>query len=171
MSGSLESTGIPSMEELEAASRFPTKDRLMKGPVAVIECLQKIPCNPCEKACPFGAIKVNGLIGLPELNGEICTGCGSCIAHCPGLAIFVIDCTFSEDDALIHFPYEYLPLPEVGSIVNATDRAGKVVTKGKVVKVLARKSFDHTAVVSISVPKKFVNEVRGIAMPDRGEKA
>jgi len=168
MSRSLESTGVPSMEELE--TRFPTKDRLMRGPVAVIAGFQEIPCNPCEKACPFGAIKVNGLIGLPVLNEEICTGCGSCIAHCPGLAIFVVDYTFSEDNALISFPYEYLPLPKVGSIVNATDRAGRVVTKGKVVKVLKRKSFDHTVVVSISVPKKFINEVRGIAMPTEGNK-
>lgn len=157
------------MEELEKSPGFPSKDRLMKGPVAVIECIQKISCDPCEEACPFGAIKVNGLIGLPELNGEICTGCGSCIANCPGLAIFVVDYTFSEDDALIYFPYEYLPLPEVGSIVGATDRAGTAVTKGKIVKVLERKSFDHTLVVSISVPKKFINEVRGIAMPKGGE--
>ena len=168
MSKSLAKTGIPSIEELEKSPGFPSKERMMNRPVAVIECIQKIPCDPCQLVCPFGAIKVNILIALPELNEEICTGCGSCIAYCPGLAIFVVDYTFSEDNVLISFPYEYLPLPEVGSIVDATDRMCKVITKGKIVKVLERKSFDHTAVISIAVPKNFIYEVRGITI-SKGE--
>ena len=34
----------------EAASVFPPSERAERGPVAVIECVQQIPCNPCEKA-------------------------------------------------------------------------------------------------------------------------
>ena len=165
MSGSLESTGVLSVRELKELSGFPSENRLMKGPVAVIECIQKIPCNPCEAACPFEAIKVSKLIGLPELDEDKCIGCGSCIALCPGLAIFVVDYTFSEDEALISFPYEFLPLPKIGSILDATDRSGNIVTKGRIVKVLENENFDKTKVISIAVPKRLFNEVRGIFFP------
>jgi len=169
MSSSLEKTGVPSMEELEKSHGFPSRERLMKGPVAVIECLQEIPCNPCVKACPLGAIKVETLISLPELDENKCVGCGSCIPNCPGLAIFLVDYNFSEDEALISFPYEFLPSPEVGSIVDATDRSGKAITKGRVIKVLKNKKYDNTEIISIAVLKKYANEVRGIAIPKGGK--
>ena len=169
MSGSLESTGVPSAKELEESPGFPSKNRFTKVPVAVIECIQEIPCNPCELACPFEAIKVPKLIGLPELDEDKCTGCGTCIALCPGLAIFVVDYTFSEDEALISFPYEFLPLPKVASILDATDRSGNVVTKGRIVKILENENFDKTKVISIAVPKRFINKVRGISFPIREE--
>ena len=37
---------------------IPSEERMKLGPVACIECLQQIPCNPCEEACPRGAITV-----------------------------------------------------------------------------------------------------------------
>ena len=170
MSKGIDETGVPSMEELEKCPGFPSRERLMKKPVAVIECVQKIPCDACEVACPHGAIKVNTIASLPELNENMCMGCQVCIPFCPGLAIFVVDYNFSENEALISFPYEFLPLPKNGSMVVATDRLGRVVTKGRAVKVLERKRFDYTVVVSIAVPKKFVHEVRGIAIPKGGQK-
>ncbi|UCH02946.1 MAG: 4Fe-4S binding protein [Candidatus Bathyarchaeota archaeon] len=169
MEKGLETTGIPSMEELEKTPGFPSSKRLMEGPVAVIECLQEIPCDPCETACPLGAIEVGKPItNLPELDEDKCTGCGICIPLCPGLAIFVIDYTYSEDEALVTFPYEFLPLPEEDSLVNATDRSGRPLTKGRIVKVLARKQFDRTVVVSIAVLKKYAQRVRGIVL-NRGK--
>jgi electron transport complex protein RnfB len=36
----------------------------------------------CEKACPFGAIKM-GPEGLPIIDNTRCTGCGKCIQACP----------------------------------------------------------------------------------------
>lgn len=36
----------------------------------------------CEKACPFGAIKMNEE-GLPIIDSALCTGCGQCVAACP----------------------------------------------------------------------------------------
>ena len=79
------------------------------------------------------------------------------------IVIFVINYNYSKDEALIIFPYEFLPIPKVGSLVDATDRTGQVVTKAKVVKVVKNKKYDHTLLVSITVPKKFVHKVRGIA--------
>lgn len=37
----------------------------------------------CEKACNFGAIKVNPETGLPEVDEDKCTACGTCVKACP----------------------------------------------------------------------------------------
>lgn len=82
-------TGIPSLEELINSPGFPSEEEMKKRPIAVIECVQGIPCNPCETACPFGAIEVGEPItNLPRLLTDKCQGCGLCIPACPGLAIF-----------------------------------------------------------------------------------
>ena len=62
-----------------------------------------------------------------------------------------------------------MPLPKKDSIVDATDRRGKIITKGRIINVCNEKRFDHTMVVSIAIPKKFVQQVRGITIPKRGK--
>jgi len=47
----LEKTGIATQEMV--MNVFPSIERINKGPVAVIECFQNIPCNPCQTACRF----------------------------------------------------------------------------------------------------------------------
>ena len=82
--------GYPCMEELRKVPGFPSEERMRKGPVAVIECVQEIPCNPCQAACPKKAITIGeNITHLPVLDQEVCIGCGICISRCPGLAIFV----------------------------------------------------------------------------------
>ncbi|MGM0602424.1 MAG: 4Fe-4S binding protein [Bacillota bacterium] len=161
----LSDKGFLSTEELKKRGRYPSEERFKKGPVAVIECSQEIPCNPCESSCNFGAIGVGKPItNLPELDEEKCTGCGLCVAACPGLAIFIIDKTFSENLSTVSFPYEYPILPEKGDKVDAVDREGKYVCKGQVTKVITSKTFDKTPVVTISVPDKHIDNVRGMAL-------
>ena len=46
--------------------------------------------------------------------------------------------------------------------MEAVNREGKVVSSGKVIKVLNKKSFDRTPVVTIAIPKEKLDEVRGI---------
>jgi len=158
------SEGIPTPDELEKIPGYPSFERLQKGPVAVIECAQNIPCNPCEAACPFGAIKIGfPITNLPALDESKCKGCGICISSCPGLAIFVIELNYSDESALISFPFEYLPLPKIGEEVSATDREGKEICQGKVIKVLDKPKQDHTPVITISIPKKYALVVRGIS--------
>ena len=107
--------GLLTPELLNALPGVPDPQRMEEGPVAVIECAQEIPCNPCCRACPQGAITVAPVItALPSLRGEVCTGCGLCIPKCPGLAIFVVHKNYTESTSLVSFPYEYLPLPAVG---------------------------------------------------------
>ena len=156
-------TGVPSAEELEQIPGIAGEARFEEGPVAVIECVQEIPCNPCEKACPFGAIAVGQPItNLPVLDEAKCTGCGSCLAKCPGLAIFLVHKNYTEATALVEFPFEYLPLPKAGNTVACGGRDGAYVCDGRVVKVNQNKAFDGTTLVSVEVPKKYYMTVRTI---------
>jgi Predicted ATPase, RNase L inhibitor (RLI) homolog len=170
MSRGLAVDGFPSNEELKNAPGYPSEERFKRGPVAVIECVQEIPCNPCEIACPRKAIQVGvPITNLPGLDEEKCTGCGVCVARCPGLAIFVVDKTHSDAEAAVSFPYEYLPLPREGDVVPAVNRAGDVVCKGTVLRVSNPKKNDRTAVVTIAVPTEMADDVRGMVRI-RGER-
>lgn len=155
----IEKTGIATESDL--AGVIPSKARREKGPVAVIECFQRIPCNPCSKACKVGAIKpMEDINDRPVIDPDKCTGCGMCMTHCPGLSIFIVDETYSDTEALVKIPYEFLPLPEEGSFVTGLNREGKPVCRAKVVKVMTAKSQDRTQVVSLAVPKELSMEVR-----------
>jgi Fe-S-cluster-containing hydrogenase component 2 len=155
-------TGVPSRKELQSSPGIPKKERLSKGPVATIECLQEIPCNVCESACPFNAIDIRGSPRIPHLNEARCIGCGTCIPQCPGMAIFLVDMTYSATHALISVPHEFLPLPQVDVETDVVNRQGKTVCKGKVVVVKTREENDKTAVVSLAVLREYAEESRGI---------
>ena len=163
MKDSVAITGIPSPEELAACPGVPSQERMKKGRVAVIECVQEIPCNPCEEACKFGAITVGEQItALPVINNDKCTGCGLCIPYCPGLAIFLVDKSRDDGKAVVEFPYEYLPLPQVDEQVTAVNRAGQELCPAIVLAVKQNKTFDSTAIVSLLIPYEYADTVRGI---------
>lgn len=163
MKEGIDYTGVPSQEELAGCPGVPSERRLADGRVAVIECVQEIPCNPCETACPFGAIRIgDSITGLPRLEESLCTGCGACIASCPGLAIFVVDYTYSETLATVDFPYEYLPLPTRGSELDAVDRNGMTVCRGTVLELKCPMSYAGTNVIRLAIPKEYADKVRSI---------
>lgn len=156
-------TGIPSREELSQCPGIPSEERMRKRRVACIECVQQIPCNPCEGICPSGAITVGEQItNLPCLHEELCTGCGLCVANCPGLAITMIDKSFSPQEASVDFPFEYLPLPNVGDTVDAVSRNGEVVCKGVILSVKKLSAYFGTAVIRMKVPMECVDDVRSM---------
>jgi len=160
----LERTGIPTDDDLEKV--IPDKKRLARGPVVIIECFQKIPCDPCAISCKLGAIKpFKDINDLPIVDFDKCTGCGICISSCPGLAIFVIDMNYSVGKSLIKLPHEMLPLPEKGEDVYALDRAGGILGKAKVVRVLKIKN--KTNLISLEVPKSMAMKVRSIKVEDK----
>jgi len=162
----LERTGIPTDDNLKKV--IPDKKRLAQGPVVIIECFQKIPCDPCAISCKLGAIKpFKDINDLPQVDFDKCTGCGICISSCPGLAIFAIDMNYSEEKSLIKLPHEMLPLPEKGEDVYALDRAGSILGKVKVIKVLKIKN--KTNIISLEVSKSMAMKVRSIKVEGRNQ--
>lgn len=157
--------GYLSKEELENLPGIPSRERMEKGVVAVIECAQEIPCNPCVDACKYGAILIPGsLTELPILIEDKCIGCGSCLAICPGQAIFLVDVTYSETEAMVRVPYEYVPLPKPGEIVDGLNRAGETVCQAEVKRVANSKINDRTPLVTLIVPKHLAMEVRSLRL-------
>ncbi len=149
-------TGYIQSDEVE----LPSEDRLKDRPVAIIECPQEIPCDPCVAHCPVDAIKMKDLNSPPEVNFEECSGCSTCVQQCPGLAVFMVE--YKNGMAEITIPYEF-ELPEVGEEVDALNRKGERVCTGKVVdKISKKKSSGDTPLVTVEVAKEYVKVVRNI---------
>lgn len=141
----------------------PSNERLAAGPVVIVECVERIPCNPCASACPRKAIRIDGaLTDTPAVDFSRCNGCTACVAKCPGLAIFVVNRDYSKNEATVTLPYELLPRPTVGSTVALLDRSGRTVGKGDVLRMLDGAAQNRCAVVTVTVPRKLWNTVRGI---------
>ncbi|MCQ5128103.1 4Fe-4S ferredoxin [Butyricicoccus faecihominis] len=160
MTGTLESTGIASREMFEKL--LPSAERRAKGPYAVMECYEEIPCNPCSTSCPCHAVKMGSLNECPICEYDDCTGCGSCVSRCPGLACFVINETVGNGLIDITFPYEMLPVPEKGAIVQALGRDGAVVGQAEIVRVLHSPKLDHTNVITMRVAAELIYDARNI---------
>lgn len=155
----LNKNGIAGRELIEKVT--PTAQRIKKGPIAVAECFQSIPCNPCYTSCKKGAMKpLIDINECPEINPEICNGCGVCLTHCPGLAIFVVDGSYSDEVGTVRLPYEFLPLPLPGDIVDALDRGGNYLCEGRILRVINAPAQDKTAVVWMEVPLAFLISAR-----------
>ncbi|OQY10562.1 MAG: hypothetical protein B6I29_00985 [Marinitoga sp. 4572_148] len=146
----LHRTGIP---EIERISQITPKN---SNRYAIMECFQKIPCNPCVSSCPTNAISMDSLNDIPKLDADKCIGCGNCVAVCPGLAIFVID----KQKESVLLPYEFLPIPEKGELVDVLDRSGNVLERNTVLNV--RKMKDKTNLVEVKVSKENLKNVRHI---------
>lgn len=153
---------MPIFNEEMKVTGLPSEIRLAKGPVAVFECLQPIPCNPCAEACPRGAITVKEINDCPTLSEELCNGCGICMTHCPGLSIFVVDANYAKDQGLVKIPYEFYPLPKADEYVDALDRSGACVGKARVIRI--QSSANKTNIVWLSVPRELVMDVRSIRL-------
>ncbi|MDH7517236.1 MAG: 4Fe-4S binding protein [Candidatus Thermoplasmatota archaeon] len=147
-----EKTGVLSLSDL----RLPSKKQLEKG-VAILECVQEIPCNPCVDTCPVNAISMKDINAVPVNDYDKCTGCGKCVGVCPGLAIFVVK--IKDGKALITLPYEFLPVPVVGENVHVLDRTGKKRGFGLVKRVVKN---GKTMVVTVEVDEKLGMDVRNI---------
>lgn len=156
--------GYLSLEVIKKKITLPSKERMEKSPVVIIECDEDIPCDPCVESCKIKAIIKESLTAPPSVDYEKCTGCALCVAACPGLAIFVVD-NSREDKALVYIPYEMLPAPKKGDKGDALDRCGKRIGSAEVAKV--RKGTRGTTVLGILVEKDLAMNVRSIRIPER----
>ncbi|KAF0091935.1 MAG: BFD (2Fe-2S)-binding domain-containing protein [Fusobacteria bacterium] len=130
--------------------------------IARINCLQPIPCNPCETSCPFGAIYIGeDITNRPILDLEKCKGCGICVAACPGIAITMAMITGDAKD-FVSIPYEYLPLPLVGDTVVLVDTNGVDLGEGLVEKLNRPNKKDPTTLVYVSVDNTITDRAVGI---------
>jgi len=156
--------GVFTLEQLESTPGYKMKEIEKRNkPYVLIECVEDIPCDPCETSCPTKAISVgDSIINLPAVDLDKCTGCGTCVVVCPGLAVFVVNPDVGGGDASLMIPYEYLPAPKVGSEVPATDRLGETVCMASVLKVAQPQKNNRTLAVTIKFPKQYINDVRGI---------
>ncbi len=159
LSMSLLTRGYVTEEELE---KFTSLNSHREGIHPVIECTQNIPCNPCQEACKFGCISVGEKItNLPGvIAGSKCTGCGMCVANCPGQAIFLVNEDEGDGFATITLPYEFLPTPKTGEKGKALSRDGKAVCDAEIVSVRTNKTFDHTMLLTMKVPKEYAAKAR-----------
>lgn len=158
----LKKEGLATAENLKG--RLPNDDDRKRGPYAVIECFEEIPCNPCVVSCRFNAIlPFEDINDLPFVDFSACTGCAVCARVCPGLAIFIVDESMEGDMDTIMLPYEYLPLPEKGSQVLARGRDGSALFPAKVVRVM-KGGRGKTALVSLEVAKQYLQDVRSFSV-------
>ena len=161
LNNSLKTTGVPSTEQVESV--FPCEERLEKKPVAVIECFEPIPCDPCSFACPRGAIlPFEDINDIPTIDFDKCNGCGLCIMKCPGLAIMVVG--IEGGRAIIKIPYEFRPLPIVGQTVTALDRKGEPVCAAIVEHIIV--PANKATVITISFEKTFIKQIRNISLKE-----
>jgi Pyruvate/2-oxoacid:ferredoxin oxidoreductase delta subunit len=157
----LQETGIPTKEDVQKVT--PPDARFAKGPVVIVEGFQEIPCNPCVDACKSHAItKARDINDLPRVDFDKCNGCGVCIAQCPGLAIFVVDKTYSATHAVVRIPYEFVPVPEKGQFACGLDRAGEERGWFEVVRVMSGGPKNKTTTLWLAVPQDLAMEIRSI---------
>ena len=147
-----EHTGVLKNKDLQ----LPSKKQLQKG-VAITECIQKIPCNPCVDSCPVNAISMKDINAPPIVDYDTCIACGKCVGVCPGLAIFVVK--EKKGKGLLTLPYEFYPTPEKEEQVSTIDRNGNRVGTGIVKKV---KKMGKTMVLTIEIEAKDLMNVRHI---------
>ena len=157
--------GLVSLEEIKKCPGWPEQHFIESKRVAVLECIEDIPCNPCETACPQGAITVGEpIINLPVIHAAKCTGCNLCIAACPGLAIVVVEKNYNENFAALSIPYELRPIPEQDQTVKTYDRKGYHIGEAAVIKVTQLKKYDKTCVVTVALPKDQIDIVRSVKL-------
>jgi glycine/D-amino acid oxidase-like deaminating enzyme/Fe-S-cluster-containing hydrogenase component 2 len=117
----------------------PSEKRLNGKPLVQIDCLHSFACNPCEFACPHGAITKTSTSTVPKIEFDKCIGCMDCVNKCPGLAIF----GYAPKNDLIFLPIEYFV--EENEAVFLVDNQGKKIGTGVIEKVLNKPNKTNIA--------------------------
>ncbi len=136
----------------------------------VFTCIQEIPCNPCTTVCPKNAIKLRDKSGtimdVPYLAGE-CSGCGICVAACPGLAITLarkVDAKTAE----VVLPHEFIVSFKAGDKIPVTDIDGNLLEEATVVKTQHNKKY-KTTLVTVRTTLANAAKVAGIRVQNEKE--
>ena len=130
---------------------MPTKTRMEEKPFVLIDCLYGFACNPCQFACPHGAIIKTSSSTVPDIDFDKCIGCMQCVYQCPGLAIF----GYNLKKDWLFLPIEYDA--EEGAVVYLVDNNGKKLGTGIIEKILRKQNKTHIARVR-------ANDIHGEAL-------
>ncbi len=140
-------------------------EKSREGPVAVVDCREEIPCNPCEEACRRGCIEVGeDICAPPRYDPSACNGCGRCAVICPGMAVVILDRSVGGGTARITVPYEMRDEPAPGMKARALDREGKTLGEGKIIKVGGGNKVGATRLVTVELPEAWALKVRGVSI-------
>jgi len=140
---------------------LPSSERMEAKPFVQIDCLYGFACNPCEFACPHGAITKTSTSTVPLIDFEKCIGCMDCVYQCPGLAIF----GYSLKKDWLFLPVEYHV--EENAAVFLVDNNGKKLGEGIIEKVLKKPNKTNVVrVKSLTLHGEALTAVRGFIVKD-----
>lgn len=152
----------------EARRKPPVKE---DGVFPMFHCYQEVPCNPCTSVCPVGAVKTEGdkITGLPYMADlDVCTGCASCVAVCPGLSVTMVDYRQDRQHPLVTLPYEvWRDQVRLGEKVPVTDIDGAVLGYFAVEKVKVRRKYPGTLLVQVRLDKAVAKAAVGIWVQEK----
>ena len=134
----------------------PSKERFGEKPFVQIDCLYGFACNPCEFACPHGAITKTSTSTVPQIDFGKCIGCMDCVYQCPGLAIF----GYAPKKDWLFLPIEYFA--DEKQEVYLVDNQGKKLGNGIIEKILTKPNKTNIArVKSLDIHGEELLKVRG----------
>jgi len=134
----------------------PTPERMVEKPFVIIDCLYGFACNPCQFACPHGAIIKPSTSNVPLLDFDKCIGCMQCVYQCPGLAIF----GYNVKKDWLFLPIEYAATE--GAEVYLVNNDGEKLGEGIIEKILKKNNkTDIARVKSLDIHGENLIDVRG----------
>ncbi len=140
---------------------MPTATRMEAKPFVLIDCLYGFACNPCEFACPHGAITKTSTSTVPQIDFDKCIGCMDCVYQCPGLAIF----GYSLKKEWLFLPVEY-EVKETSEVF-LVDNNGKKLGEGIIEKVLKKPNKTNVVrVKSLTLHGEDLTQVRGFIVKE-----
>ncbi|MFW9922365.1 MAG: FAD-dependent oxidoreductase [Candidatus Thorarchaeota archaeon] len=153
---------MKSRPPLPKEEHLPEKE---EGIFPIFHCTQEIPCNPCTSVCPNHQIKLEDdtIISLPFFEGsDVCTGCGRCVAVCPGLAITLVDFRKDPLNPLVTLPSELgtkaIQKGDKVTVMSNVSQLGEF----EVLRVRMLKEFPNTELVTVMLPKDLAKYATGI---------
>ena len=135
---------------------MPSAERMREKPFVLIDCLYGFACNPCEFACPHGAITKTSTSTVPHIDFEKCIGCMKCVYQCPGLAVFGYN--LKKNRLFLPIEYEVSEKEEVFLVNNDGEKLGE----GLIEKILKKPNKTNVArVKALDVEGEALTSVRG----------
>jgi glycine/D-amino acid oxidase-like deaminating enzyme/Fe-S-cluster-containing hydrogenase component 2/bacterioferritin-associated ferredoxin len=139
----------------------PSTSRMNEKSFVQIDCLYGFACNPCEFACPHGAITKTSTSTVPQLDFDKCVGCMDCVYQCPGLAIF----GYNLKKDWLFLPIEYAA--NENAEVFLVDNSGKKIGEGILERIFMKPNKTNVARVrSLTMHGEELIRVRGFIVKE-----